>query len=129
MPQEKRSILDIVQTRPLPRVRLAAGEKLFLRGEAADHMYAVAEGAVEVLMYGRVMERVGPGGIVGEMAVLDGDARCAAALTETPTELISIDRAAFLDLVAAEPGFALAVLRIMSARLRRANERRREQGM
>ncbi|MGD9670869.1 MAG: Crp/Fnr family transcriptional regulator [Hyphomicrobiaceae bacterium] len=118
MPKQLPNILDLVCARGLPRIMIGAGDKLFLKGEAGSAMYVVASGAIEVLMLGRVLERVGPGGIVGEMALIDGNARCAAALTETDTEVIAVDRAQFLELACEEPGFALAVLGVLARRLR-----------
>lgn len=117
------SILDLLAGRELPVVRLAAGEKLFLKGDGAGRMFIVRTGEVEVLLDGRVLERVGPGSIVGELALLDGVDRSAAALTISEVEALAIDRATFLDIVAAEPRFALAVLCAIAARLRRANAR------
>ncbi len=75
------------------------GEEIIRQGNTGESMYVVQSGSIEVLMFGRVLERVGPGGIVGEMALIDGDARCAAALTEGETVVVAIERSAFLDLV------------------------------
>lgn len=117
------SILDLLAGHELPTVRLGAGEKLFLKGDGAGRMFIVRSGEVEVLLEGRLLERVGPGGIVGELALLDGIDRSAAALTVTEVEAVSVDRAAFLAIVAAEPRFALAVLCAIAGRLRRATNR------
>jgi CRP-like cAMP-binding protein len=122
MPDRFVNILDVVGCRALPELHVAAGDKLFLKGEAAECMYVVRSGSVEVLMYGRVLERVGPGGIVGEMALIDGNARCAAALSSVATDLIAVDRAQFLELVREEPRFALAVLGVLCRRLRAINK-------
>lgn len=112
------SLLELLDKRGLPVVHVGAGEKLFLKGDAAGAMYVVRSGAIEVLMFGRILERVGRGGIVGEMALIDDNARCAAALTEADTDLFAISREAFYDIVRDEPQFALAVLGTMARRLR-----------
>jgi CRP-like cAMP-binding protein len=117
------SILDLIAGRELPTVRLGPGEKLFLKGDGGGAMLVVTAGEVEVLLDGRLLETVGPGGIVGELALLDGIDRSAAALTVSAVEAVTIDRPTFLALVAAEPRVALAVLCAVSARLRRANQR------
>ena len=123
------TILDLVGERTLPVVQVGAGDKLFLQGDAAGAMYVVRSGMIEVLMFGRILERVGPGGIVGEMALIDQNARCAAALTESDTELVAIDQQAFLDIVREEPRFALAIIKVLARRLRAMNEARaRAQG-
>lgn len=120
MSEISQTILEFSAARGLPRRTIGAGDKLFLKGESADAMYVVVSGTVEVLMFGRILERVERGGIVGEMALIDGDARCAAALTECETEVIAISRGDFLDMVRAEPRFALSVLEVMARRLRAA---------
>lgn len=113
------TILDIVAARPLPRAEVAAGEALFFQGEAAGRMYVVQYGAIEVLMFGRVLERIGPGGIVGEMGLVDASPRSAAALATAPSTLIEIDREAFAAILRETPHFALAVMAVMAGRLRR----------
>lgn len=112
------SILELATARNLPRRTLPAGDKLFLKGDEAAAMYVVTRGSIEVLLLGRVLEEVGVGGIVGEMAMIDGNARCAAALTQAETEVIAIDQPAFLELARSEPQFALAVLAVLARRLR-----------
>ena len=41
-------ILDLAIARHLPRVTIGAGETLFLQGQAADAMYVVVSGTVEI---------------------------------------------------------------------------------
>ena len=43
-------------------------------------MYVVRSGAVDVITFGKVLERIGPGGMFGEMALIDDAPRAAAAL-------------------------------------------------
>ena len=42
-----------------------AGHVLFQEGESGDVMFAVAEGQVELTHGGAVIEKIGPGGIIG----------------------------------------------------------------
>lgn len=44
------------------------GETIFNEG---DCMYAVLEGEVEIRRDGRILDRVGAGGVFGEMALID----------------------------------------------------------
>ncbi|MGE0855525.1 MAG: cyclic nucleotide-binding domain-containing protein [Hyphomicrobiaceae bacterium] len=113
-------LLDYVSRHRLPIITIGAGETIFLKGDAADRMFVVRAGHVEILMYGRVLERIGPGGIFGEMALIDADTRSAAALTRETCEAYAIDKSAFLTLVRQEPRFALAVLSIIAERMKRA---------
>jgi CRP/FNR family cyclic AMP-dependent transcriptional regulator len=49
--------------------------------------------------------------------------RSAMVYAKTPAGLVTIDEQRFLSLVAANPDFALSVMRILSRRLRRMDER------
>ena len=111
-------LLELLNGRNLPTVHVPAGDKLFLQGESAGSMYVVVSGALEVLIFGRILERVGRGGIVGEMALIDAGTRSAAALTETDCELICVGREAFLKIIRDKPSVALAVLAVLARRLR-----------
>ncbi|HEU5100134.1 MAG TPA: Crp/Fnr family transcriptional regulator [Roseiflexaceae bacterium] len=61
----------------------------------------------------------GPGGIVGEMALIDDRPRSATAVAATDCRLVPIDERRFTFLVQQTPMFALAVMRVMAERLRR----------
>jgi CRP/FNR family transcriptional regulator, cyclic AMP receptor protein len=106
----------------VPFASLPAGEKVFLQDEAGGAMYLVRSGLIDILMFGRVLETVGADGIFGEMSLIDDAPRSAAALAATNTEVAILDRAAFLRLVQAEPGFALYVLQVLAQRLRRLDD-------
>lgn len=98
---------------------LDAGEPVFFEHQTGDEMYAVLSGRIDVLTYGKVLEQVGPGGIVGEMALIDDGPRSAAALAAEPSELAVISRNLFQTLVREEPAFALHVMQVLAQRLRR----------
>jgi CRP/FNR family transcriptional regulator, cyclic AMP receptor protein len=103
------------------RQRFEAGERIFLQEDPATHMYAVYSGKVQVITFGTVLENVGPGGLFGEMAMIDDGPRSAAALASEATEVALIDRAMFVHLVKHKPDFALAVMRLLAWRIRRMN--------
>jgi CRP-like cAMP-binding protein len=82
-------------------------------------MYAVVEGRVKVSIGGKVVERLGPGGVFGEAALIHASAtRIADAAAETDCSLLPIDRKAFLSLVKVSPEFAQALLTSLAGRLR-----------
>jgi CRP-like cAMP-binding protein len=73
-----------------------------------------------------VYETVRAGGIVGEMGIVEqGARRSASVIAGTLAELVKIDTAKFLALVANTPDFSLEVMRIMARRLRVMNRRHR----
>jgi CRP-like cAMP-binding protein len=100
---------------------VAAGDALFAEGETGDAMYAVVEGDFVLTHQGRVVEEVGAGGILGEMALIDSEPRSATATARTTARVVRVDQKQFTFLVHEHPTFSLQVIRIMAERLRRAN--------
>jgi CRP/FNR family cyclic AMP-dependent transcriptional regulator len=116
---------DIHLFRTDPRALTApAGSLLYRAGDTGDSMVGVIDGEVDVVADGVVIETIGPGGIVGEMALIDGGVRSASAVARTEVRLSLIDREHFERLVSDHPTFALQVMRVMADRLRKANEQR-----
>lgn len=114
---------ELLARHELPTRRFLAGETLFLKGDEPAAMYVVKSGLVHLLSFGRILEDVGPGGMLGEMAIIDEAPRSAAAMAGADTEVIVIDRPAFVKVIRSEPELALEVMRQLAARIRRMNER------
>jgi CRP/FNR family transcriptional regulator, cyclic AMP receptor protein len=104
-------------------VTLTPGEALFEKGEPGHSMYVVKAGDLQILDGNYVYETVSAGGIVGEMAMVDGSPRSATVRAISPSIVIPIDERRFLFMVQQTPFFALRVMRVMTARLRAMNER------
>jgi len=98
-----------------------AGQTVFSQGDAADRMYVVSSGTVALSIGDRVVEVVGPGGLFGEMALIDREPRSATAVAESDCELVGIEKRRFWFLVQETPYFAEIVMRVMAGRLRREN--------
>jgi len=111
--------VELLVSRGVPLRRFDAGERVFLEDDAGDVLYVVRSGQVDVITFGKVLESVGPGGILGEMALIDDGPRSAAALASEATEVAAIDKDTFHALVREEPEFALAIMRILTQRIRR----------
>jgi len=94
------------------------GETIFREGDAGDCMFAVVEGAVDIELKGTVVERITPGGVFGEMTLIDGQPRSATALAAADCRLAAINEKRFLRLVEMTPRFALQIMQVMSQRLR-----------
>lgn len=103
-------------------VSFSAGETLFKMGDPGDTMYVVHEGEVDIFIVGTLLETVGPGGLVGEMALIDKAHRSATAVAKTDCTLVPVDETRFKMYVHHTPFFAIQVMRIMADRLRRTNE-------
>jgi len=95
---------------------------IFQQGEPRTVMYVVNAGEVEIRLGGKVLEVVGPNGIFGEMAMVDGGPRTATAVARTECKLVPIDQRRFQFLVQQTPFFAIEVMRVLVGRLRRVDE-------
>ena len=87
-------------------------------GDRGMFMYIVRDGVVSISIGDKVVEKVGPGGVFGEMALVDESARAATAKAETDCTLLSINRNDFLKLVTSRPAFTMSLLKALSERLR-----------
>ena len=108
-------------TRSIRRRIVAAGETIIREGEPGATLYIVVDGLVEVLVGGSCVATVGPGGIIGEMAVITGQPRSATVVARTTTWLAPIDGRHFAHLVQHSPYFAPQLLEQLSERLREAD--------
>jgi CRP-like cAMP-binding protein len=100
------------------RVIYDRGKIIMVAGQTAALMYVVVEGRVAISIRGVVVERIGPGGVFGEMALVDHSPRSANAVAETDCALLAINRNVFLNLVKTDPTFGIALLSATAARLR-----------
>jgi CRP-like cAMP-binding protein/predicted acylesterase/phospholipase RssA len=98
--------------------RVAAGDVIFSEGDAADAMYVVREGEVELRIGARTVASTGPNEIFGETALVGMTTRLASAVATTDSTIVPIDFARFGYLIRYAPSFALVVMRTMAARLR-----------
>ena len=99
-------------------VRYDKGKIIMVAGQAGALMYVVIEGRVSITIRGAVVERVGPGGVFGEMALVDQSPRAANAVADSDCALLAINRNVFLNLVKSEPSFGIALLSATAERLR-----------
>jgi len=103
---------------------VSAGTTIFAEGDAGEVMYVVLDGEVDVRVGGESVETVGPGGLVGEMALIDARARSATAVARSDCRIVPVDEKRFLFLVHQTPFFSLHVMRVLAGRLRSMDEGR-----
>jgi signal transduction histidine kinase len=105
---------------------LAAGEVLIEEGSAPDHFFVVVEGELEARKRAAAgdarVAMVHAGDLIGEMALFEGTARTATVVATRPSQVLVFERALLEELLAATPGAAFAVLRMVATRLRRTEE-------
>lgn len=81
------------------------------------------DGEVEIRLGDRVLERAGPGSIVGGMALISDHQRTASAVAATDCRLAQINERRFLFLVQKPPFLVLHVMRVLADRIRRRDAR------
>ena len=90
--------------------RFDAGKVIMQEGTGGAFMYIVLEGKVAISIKGGIVARAGPGGVFGEMALVDQSVRAATATAETPCALLAINRNVFLHLIKTSPAVGAALL-------------------
>jgi CRP-like cAMP-binding protein len=111
----------------LPSAAYDGGTLLFREGEPGDQLYLVMQGEVEVVKaLGSAEERVlnvfGPGAMLGEMSLLTpGETRSASARARSRVEVVTMTREDFETLLRRYPALFFDVLRVISDRLREAD--------
>ncbi len=100
----------------------SVGQTIFKEGEPGELMYVVQKGEVDIVVGDQVVETIGPGGMLGEMALVDASARSASAVAKTDCKLVPLDVVRFQIHVENTPHFAIQVIRVLAERLRRMTE-------
>jgi hypothetical protein len=97
------------------RTRRKAGDVLFRKGDTAEHLYFLAEGRIEFVEIGVVIE---PGTMFGEIAFFapdrrrTGTARCVNACT-----VLTIDESTVKQLYYQNPDFGFQLMALVAGRL------------
>jgi CRP-like cAMP-binding protein len=99
-----------------------AGGIVFRQGDAGDRLYIVKSGVLEVLATRDGAEPVpiaylGEGEVLGELALLTGSPRTATARAPERAEVLTREKAVFLDLMGTLPRFAQDLCTVLARRL------------
>lgn len=92
------------------RIRYPADKLIIQEGQMGALMYVVLSGTVEIAIQNKTVGTIGAGGMLGEMALISRAERVASATAKTDCELLAINREVFLDMVSANPKFAISLL-------------------
>ncbi len=112
-----------------PFVDVAAGAVVFKEGDSGGDMFIIESGQIDIVRKARGDEPVatlGPGDFFGEMAILEDQPRFAGAVARTNARLLRIERSAFADVLKQNVEIAVRIMRKLSARHRRAEQRAQE---
>lgn len=111
----------------------AARNTTVLREDTAgDFLIIVLTGRVDVVKFcgpddQRIVAQIGPGGILGEMSLVDGQRRFATCITREPTDFAALTRDNLNEILVDHPRLGnkllLILLQLMTQRLRDATTR------
>jgi CRP/FNR family cyclic AMP-dependent transcriptional regulator len=105
---------------------LAEREVLFEAGDVADGCYRLEQGLLKVCIASpqgdeRILTILGPGSIVGELAIIDGLPRSAAVVAIRDCKLSFISRDSFVSCLREHPKIYSDLVSILVSRLREAD--------
>lgn len=114
--------------------RFGRGATLFNEGEDAERVLIVRSGRVKVSSYtadGKeiVLAIRGPGELLGELSAIDGEPRSASASALEAVEVLSVPAEDFRAFLGTRARVAVALLQILSRKLRDADRKRIEFGV
>ena len=94
------------------------GVALFSEGEQADGAYVVQEGSFDLVTRDNgAATVVGPGALIGEVALISETRRPVSAVAREPSSVVRIPRQLFLKMLESEPDAALRMRDALAARV------------
>lgn len=103
------------------------GATIFARGDKGATMFIIEDGRVEIsitTINGRksILENLGPGEILGEIAMFDGGERSADAMASTAVSGLTLSRQEVGAFLSEHPDAAMAIISELCLRIRLTNE-------
>ena len=120
--------LKITRSASISQEHFEPGETIFRQGDWGDRVYVIVKGEVEVVREepGKgeiVLRKQGPGEYFGEIALISNAPRTATVRTLTGVDALTIERGAFIALLAHLPPLRKIFEQVMQERLERTTER------
>lgn len=98
-----------------------AGSVLTRQGASGGLAFVIASGSAEVVRGGRRLARLGPGDVVGEMSLIDGEPRSATVRALSDMEVLEVSADDLRRLLRKAPSVTRKLLEALSERLREAD--------
>jgi len=98
-------------------IEIPAGREFIKEGDFAQEMVVIVEGTATVTKGGQKVATLGPGDVVGELALLRHRPRNATVTSDTKLGMLVIDSGAMDALLDDIPGLAKRMLKVVAARL------------
>ncbi|MFN7942175.1 MAG: Crp/Fnr family transcriptional regulator [Thermoanaerobaculia bacterium] len=121
-PERLKRLNDVMHKKTVP-----AGTNMITAEQPGEVVYVIVEGTVKILveqMDGRevILAFLGAGDTVGEMSLVDSAGRSANVMTMEKCTFLWMDRVTFQDCLRNVPEFTQNLVRLLTSRLRMANE-------
>ena len=122
-PADLQRVAEVAREKSYPR-----NSVILFEDDPGDALYVVARGQVKVVLIGDdgrevILSVLGEGDFFGEMALLDDEPRSAHVIAMEDSDLLVLRREEFEGILQQRPMIALALLRELTRRLRRADEK------
>lgn len=98
-------------------IRIKAGKEIIKEGASGREAFIIVEGTASVWRHGKLVTSVGPGAVIGEMAVITNTSRTASVRAETDLLVEVLNRSEFLQLLDESPGLTRKLLTATILRL------------
>ena len=99
------------------------GEYVCRQGETGDMLFVIVTGSVLIREGSQVIARLGPGQVVGELAVLDKHPRAADVVAAERLHVLALDGAQFRGLIQDGGALAVNLLEELAGRIRSTSAR------
>ena len=124
--EHKQNLLNIESL--LSWVYLEKGDFLFRQGDVGDSLYVLIHGRLRVFLEDNerfeLISEIGPGEILGEMALITAETRSATVMAARDATLFKLAKADFECLAERHPQVMMQIARIQAVRVRRLSNRR-----
>ncbi|TMS37300.1 hypothetical protein L596_004260 [Steinernema carpocapsae] len=90
---EKEQVIELVEC--MYEMRARSGQWVIQEGEPGDRLFVIAEGQLQVSREGQVLGTMGPGTVMGELAILYNCTRTASVQAKTDAQLWVLDRSVY----------------------------------
>ena len=125
--EERAALADVLKVACFPK-----GQTIFRTGDVGGALYLVNAGFVRVFIESNegaevILGEYGRGHVFGEISLLDGGPRTAAAMALEDTEVLILSRSHLLEMITKYPHSAMDLLTVIGTRLRATDQLLRTQ--
>jgi CRP/FNR family cyclic AMP-dependent transcriptional regulator len=122
-PPDLQRVVEVAREKSYPKNSI-----ILFEDDPGDALYVVASGQVKVVLIGDdgrevILSVLGAGEFFGEMALIDDEPRSAHVIAMEDSQLFVLRREDFEGILTQSPKIAVALLKELTRRLRRADEK------